>query len=278
MKSKKLFVIILIIGLSSFSGLASDPDKPSQPVHKLFLGSGYGSDLVYDGSSQAFSQPFYSGDIYYVYKNRWWLSAVGYKLPGIDNFVPMADFSAGFNHTVNENFDFSVALSSYRTSAEVKETIHDNFTFLRAKAGFDWYYIYSTLSLGTLFAETNSYYIYFRNSKFFRTPTLGNSGIYFSFDPSVNTVFGTSTWYETITSTSPGGFFPGRPGGGTTETVIENTTMNFVKMEFSVPVSFNIKRFSLEADAVYLVPGKRSDGVERKEGFYFFMSAFVRIF
>jgi hypothetical protein len=274
------FLFMIVIAVLAFSPVEIyAQDKPASSAHKLFAGTGYGSDLVYDGSVQSFNQPYFSADLYYVYKSRLWASVVAYNLPGQASFIPMADFSVGYNYVLDDNFDFSVSLSNYRTSAHIKQTIHDNFSYLRLKGGFDWYYLYTTLSLGTLFAETNDWYIYLRNSKFFRTDDLGSKEAYISFDPSLSLVFGTSSWYETIVVDSPGKI-PGKPGGSgnTTQTEVARTAMDFVKMELSVPVSFNIRKFSLEADAVYLIPRKQAYGIERKEGLYFFMSAYVRVF
>jgi hypothetical protein len=265
------FILISFVAFLPQNSLADNPSKKF--AHKVYVGTGYGNDMIYDGSSQTASQPFYSADIYYIFKSKLWASAVAYNLPGYNLTVPVADLSVGFNHNFNENFDMSVSLSEYMTATEVKEALHDNFTFLRVKAGLDWYYMYTTFSVGTLFSEVNSYYFYLRNSKYFKTPNLGkNKNIYFSFDPTVNTVFGTSTWYETVTS--PGGFF-GRPG---TTTEVAHTSLNFVKLELTLPVALNINRFSIEADPVWLIPARSSDGIDKKGGFFFFLSAYVRVF
>jgi hypothetical protein len=295
MKIKFLFVLKLFIAgmLMPYLGFGSQHQSADSTTgnagikkvisaHKVYIGSGYGNDLLYDGSSLSANQPYVSADLNYVYRGKLWFSATAYNLPHLDLMLPMADLAVGFNHYFNDVFDISVALSNYRTAAEIKQQMYDNFSFFRVKGGIDWYWLYTTLAAGRMVGESSGMYYYFRNSKYFRTPDMGKSKSYFTFDPNFNMVYGTQISYDPIVYTKS---FPGKPPvinpptspGGEEAYYTTKTSLGLVKMELSIPTAFVINRFTIEAEPVYLLPLK-TQTLQRDGGFYFFLNAYYRIF
>jgi hypothetical protein len=258
------------------SSLQESDSSSASYQHMLFMGTGFGNDLLFDATSLSSNQPFISADISYVYKGKWSASIAAYNMPQREILIPMVDFSLGFSHVFNDKFDVAVAISSYQTATAVKDELHDSFSFFRIRGGYDWYWLYTRLSAGSIIGPEAGLYLYLRNSRYFRSGDLGKSGNHFSFDPNINMVFGNRIEYIELESTPINR--PGRSPGNTNITYDQQNNFSALKMEFSIPTSFYFYDLTLEAEPLYLIPINKKETEGSAGGFYFFLNLYYRIF
>lgn len=210
-----------------------------------------------------------------------WTSATLYNLPGQEPAIPIYDLSAGFAHVFNDYLDFSVSVSSYLSIDKIENDLYENFAYMRISGGFDWIWVYSKLTVGRILEQDSGIYMYFRNSRYFRTGTFGKSGNYFSFDPNVNILFGNFYQVQPLYrgQNRPDGR-PGQGGQGQNQIIGEEIADQFTMLqtEISVPVSFYFHNFTFEAEPLYLLPRSLNGESSGTKGFYFFLSAYYRIF
>ncbi len=272
---------------TSADSLASNPITPSKPAtlkasnHSFFMGSGYGSNLLYAGSSISDNQSYLSADFTYSFMSSFWSSLILYNLPGKQVTIPLYDIAAGYNHTFNKWFDASVSLSSYQTSSQIKDELYENFAYFRMSLGFDWMYVYTRPGIGKILEKDSGIYLYVRNSRYMSTPVFGKGKSYFSFDPSVNFLFGNYSQLQSITQPHlPERGRPGRPDQtiGTTETYEITDSFTMIQTEFSLPVAFAFYNFSFEAEPVYLIPMLDDEAYAATKGFHFFFNIIYRVF
>jgi hypothetical protein len=289
------FLIAAIILLLQSKINAGNPefnlqDTASQTVitqsasskHSLFAGTGYGSNLLFAGSSISANKGFLSADILYSFMGSLWASGVAYNIPGIDVNIPMYDLSAGYNHTFNDWFDASLSLSGYLTHQGVRDDLYNSFAYLRMAIGFDWMLLYTRASMGKILEENSGVYINIRNSRYMRTPKFGASGNYISFDPSLNFLIGNYSQLQTITTPQrPGGIIrPGRPGSGQEENTEYEIvdTYKVMQAELSLPISFYFYDFIFDAEPLYLIPVLKDENYISPKGFHFFFNITYRLF
>lgn len=256
--------------------------EPATPFynHSIFLGTGFGNDLLYTGTTLTDNSPFLSADILYSYKGKLWTSATIYNLPDWGVKFPLLDASLGYNHVFNDYFDIAGSVSYYHSSGSVKEELYDSFSWFRLSGGFDWYWIYSKVTYGRILAEDSGSYLYFRNSRYFRTASWGKSKTYISVDPNINLLFGNST--QISATLRPGTGNPDRPGQGGLGRNPVNTDssnqFNILQTEISVPVSLYIQNFTIDAEPLLLFPHNSNEDNPDMKGFYIFLNISYRIF
>ncbi len=247
--------------------------------HSVFLGTGFGNDLLYTGSTLTDNSSFLSADIMYSYKGKLWTSATIYNLPYWGVNFPLIDASLGYNHVFNDHFDVGGSVSHYHSSGSVKEELYDSFTYFRLSGGFDWYWLYSKLTYGRILAEETGSYFYFRNSRYFRTSSWGKSKSYISFDPNINLLLGNYTQISPSTRPRPGN--PNSPGQGGPgiNPVNGDSSSQFMLLQtqISIPISFYIHNFTFNAEPLLLLPNTSNEQNPNAKGFYFFANVSYRI-
>ncbi|MBW6479961.1 MAG: hypothetical protein K0B37_11070 [Bacteroidales bacterium] len=258
-----------------------NPASATMKKHSVYVGSGYGNDLLYAGTSLTASQPFISADLTYAFLGKFWTSATLYNLPGRQPAIPFYDLSAGFSHVFNDYLDISASVSSYINTGKTDDELYGSFAYLRLSGGFDWVWVYSKLTAGRILEQDSGIYVYLRNSRYFRTGTFGKSDNYFSFDPNVNILFGNLYQVQPLYrgQNRPDGR-NGQRGQGQNQIIGEEITNQFtlLQTEISVPVSFYFHNFTFEAEPLYLFPRSLNGESSGAKGFYFFLNAYYRIF
>ncbi len=247
--------------------------------HSVFAGTGFGNDLLYTGSSLSDHQSFVSVNLTYSFMGKFWTSANVYNLPGMEAVLPLYDLSAGYNHVFNDYFDIAASLSWYHSSADFEE-LYGSFAYLRLSGGFDWFWIYTKLTTGSILGDNAGMYLYLRNSRYFRTATFGNSDNYISFDPNVNILFGNYSQIQPIIrNRGNNADRPGMGGPGPDSILSENSNQfTLLQTEFSVPVAFYFHDFTFEAEPLYLIPVTTDENNPMAKGFFFYLNVSYRIF
>jgi hypothetical protein len=264
----------------------TDTSKTESKVvwHSLYTGAGYGSNMIYLGSTISQNQPYGYGNVTYGYKNLLYVSASAVHLSGIDPFLSFYIGALNYSHAFNSWFDISAGVYRYQVPSSLKDTLFSNFTYADLTLGFDWKLLYSKLSVGGLFSVENQTYFQFRNSRYFQTHEFFNSKANMSFDPYVNLLLGTLIKVETATETSVVASSPGRKwrkyntSQGTTTSTSASKKFGIMEIDFGLPVDFNTNFMTIEAEVNYVLPLYNDPLYKSPKGFVFMLSGFFRIF
>ncbi len=257
-------------------------DISGRSKHSFYAGSGYGSNMIYLGSTISRNQPYGYGSLIYGFDSELYASFSAVHLSGLKPFVSFYIGAISYSHVFNSWFDISAGIYRYEVEPSLSDTLFGDFTYSDLTLGFDWRLIYTKLSLGGLFSEENQAYFQIRNSRYFKTPEFSRKDAFVSFDPYVNLLFGTIITAETSTETftTPSG--PGRkwrifnlPSGTST---IYKRKSGLMEIDFGIPVAFNGNIITIEAETAYVLPMYDDSYYPGSKGFIFLLSAIFRIF
>lgn len=299
----------------SLSSVSAVNDKKTEAgIHSLIAGAGYGNNLVYLGSTISEDQPYGYAALSYGYKNSLYLTLAAIHLAGQDSPAAFYTGTLSFSHTFNSWFDISLSGSRYHVNPSLREILFDNFWYGDATLGIDWRILYTKISAGMLYMDQSSSYYQLKNSRYFATPSFFNKKAYLSFDPWVNLLFGNVSTIETDTNTvvtvtypfynpvvsgngqgagngsgqgsgtgSTSGTTTGSTTGSTTTTQtyttsVLSTKFGLMEIDFGLPVAFNLKNLTIEAEPGYILPMFDQDYYPATKGFVFTLSCYIRFF
>lgn len=272
------------------TGSIPDSAKTRVSSHSLYTGLGYGSNMIYLGSTISQSQPYGYGSLTYGIKDALYLSATAVHLNDRKPFTAFWIGSANFNHVFNSWFDASAGFYRYQVDPSLVDTLFSSFNYGDLNIGIDWRLIYTKISVGTIFTTESKAYFQIRNSRFFQTPAFFKNKAVISFDPYVNLLFGPITTIENSTDTITTTTYPFRKngwGGGTvtgtttTSTVTNSsysTRFGLMELDFGIPVTFSTRRITIEAEPGYVLPIYTDINYPQSKGFVFLLSCYIRIF
>ncbi len=262
--------------------ISGQADSTEVKIHSLFAGGGYGSNMIYLGSTISQDQPYGYGSLSYGLYEKLYASVSAVHLGNRSPFIAFYTLGLNYSQVVSSWFDISAGVSRYQVSEELTDTLFPSFNYADLTLGFDWRLIYTKVSVGGLLASENNLYVQVRNSRFFQTPMFGRDRYSFSFDPYFNMLFGsittaTSSTGTVVTSTPP---FrqKGGSGGQGSSSVTYSTKPGLMEMDFGLPVAFNAPRFTIEAEPGFIVPTYEDPEYPGIKGFVFLLSAYIRIF
>jgi hypothetical protein len=301
-KHKLSSILMLIITLNSYSqnDTLGYPQKTDtlQVVsegsrHALYSGIGYGSNMIYLGSTISHNRPFGYTALSFGFDNEFYATVSAIHLSDTDPLVAFYTGALNYNHAFNSWFDISGGVYRYQVHPSLADTLLRNLTYGDLTLGVDLRLIYSRISVGTLLSDKNQTYFQIRNSRYFQTPEFSRNKFFISFDPYINLLLGPRYKIEPTTETypviSPTNLNQGSNSQNTTSKTSTNgsadptnTTysMDFGVMEidFGLPVSFGSDRLSIEAEASYVLSLYNDAYLPGPKGFVFIMSCFFRIF
>jgi uncharacterized membrane protein YgcG len=170
--------------------------------HALFTGAGYGSNMIYLGSTISQDQPYSYGNITYCFRNKLYASVSAVNLSRFNR--PAAFYIGGlsFSHVFNSWFDISAGFYRYQVDKTLTDTLFNSFTFGDVTLGIDWKLIYTKISYGSIISKKPQGYIQINNSRYFQTPDFFNKKANISIDPYINLLFGTFLISEIINGTT----------------------------------------------------------------------------
>ena len=274
------FIIITTSVVSSQIDLKPDsvPDVntgTTESKHSIYASAGLGYNMVYMGTSLSQDKPYYSGGLIYGFNSELFASASTFHLDAYDPFLAFSTFSLIYNHTFNSWFDIGLSASRYQVNKTLKDTLFSSFFYIDATLGFDWKILYTKISAGGLLAESSGIYFQIRNSRYFETPSFLNGKANFSFDPYVNMLFGTVTETNEGSTVITPPFRGGKQGGGSSSET--STKFSLMEIDLGIPVSFNIGRFTIDAEPGYIFPLYTEASGSGADGFLFTMGISFRI-
>ena len=315
--SKIIFTLLCtMLGAGMPLNVSSQTDTTKNSSHSFYTAAGYGSNMIYLGSTLSQNQSYGYGSLIYGFKDAVFASVSAVALTGQDEFPAFYIGSLSYSHTFNSWFDISAGLYRYQFSKSLVDSLFDNFFYGDITLGLDWKILYSKISAGSLFSYGNQGYFQVKNSRYFQTPVFSKRNVYFSFDPYVNLLFGSLTRIETSSDTiitisypflknisgsvsgsgngkingnGTGGGMGTGAGSGTTSTspaTSKTTTTNFeylssfgfLEIDFGFPISFNTNRLTIEAEPGYILPVYDDPVYQGLKGFNFMLSIYLKIF
>jgi len=275
------FNIIAQSGTTTIEADSTDAvEIPVASRHSLFTGLGYGSNMIWLGSTISQNQPFGYGALTYGFNNELYVTLSAVHLSQTDPFLAFYTGSINYNHVFNNWFDISAGLYRYEVVPSLSDTLFGSFTYADFTMGFDWKLIYTKVSVGGLMSYDNQLYIQIRNSRYFQTPDFFKGKANISFDPYVNLLMGTYTQAETTTGAPVVIFPPYRKWRTDSQSTTTTYSHRFgiIDVDLGLPVALNTDRMSVEAEAGYVFPVFKGSEYPRPEGFIFLLSAYFRIF
>jgi hypothetical protein len=276
--------------------------------HSLYSAAGYGSNMIYLGSTISQDNPYGFAALSYSYKNSLYLTISAMHLANYTPYVAFYTGSLGYNHTFNSWFDISFSASRYQVSPQLREVLFNNFYYGDLTLGVDWKILYTKLSAGLLYTTESSTYYQVKNSRYFATPSFFKKKAWISFDPYVNILFGTLSTIESNTDTivtvtypfyksgsgtgagSGNGNGPGSGSGTSTTptspvTTTQTVTTSVLSKKFSImeidmgiPVAFNTGKLIIEAEPGYIIPMFDETYFPGTKGFVFMLNCYIKIF
>jgi hypothetical protein len=282
--NRYLHYIIVAISLTGLpvTVFAQTSDSIRVIPHSLYGGFDYGSNLVYLGSTISDNLPYFTPSLTYSYRDKLYLSASASHVNSISPILAFTSLSATYNKTVNSWFDYSAGIAGYITSGSLRETLFSDFGIINLHAGFDWNILYSKLSFSEVYSGNLSSYIQVRNSHYFQTGQFWKEKAFLSFDPSISVLFGDLVKVETTTGITRLGinapFRKYRKFFIPITTTRYTYTFGMIDTEFSLPVTLNFSRFSLQAETLYILPAHSDPEFMSPEGFALNLTAYIKLF
>jgi hypothetical protein len=242
----------------SFAAQA-DPDTSqvdtSHVKRKLTLAVDYSSNSAafFGRTGGTHPYPFWSPSLTYKGKRGWWLSAGSFHLLNSETAFSFNQISlaAGWDFTFSDQVDGGVSYSRYvftSTSPLVQSaTPH----YLSSFIGYDWSYVYSTLTASYIAGQGNDLFISFENSRYMELAAGKKSTL--SFEPKISIIAGTQNFASTIVETRSKGRKPNGKGAGAVAT---NAGIGFgiIDYELRLPVTYAVGALGLELVWRYVMP------------------------
>jgi hypothetical protein len=250
-------------------------------VHSLYAGAGFGSDMVWLGSTISGSLPYYSVSLIYGFKNSLYFSGSASIVNGLKPYPAFYNLSTNYSHTFNKWFDISADLAGFKTREILKDTLFSDFGYINLTGGFDWQILYTRISFSGVFSNDNKGYIQIMNSRYFETGDFLNGNASVSINPGFNILSGEIIEIVTTTGTKKYGLSPPfrhykKNQGSTTESI--KSKFGVLDFEFSLPVTFNYNNASIEVESDYLIPAYKNSSYPAPKGFTIYISLYLRIY
>lgn len=201
-------LIFTLIPLNIMSQADSTSTSDDTDRHALYAGAGYGSNMIYLGSTISQNLPFGYGALSYVLGGELSLAGSAFFIPAFGQSAPaFGNLSIYYSHDFTKWLDISTGVSRYIVRPTLTDTLFSNFNYADIKLGFDWKILYTEISYGGFLIKDPPSYLQVRNSRYFETPSFFKGKANVSFYPYANLLFGnlimSETWdgTEIITST-----------------------------------------------------------------------------
>jgi len=291
----KIALSVLLLGPPGLSAQTANKPLPVSDTaraeakgssHALYSGGGYGSNMIYLGSTISQDHPYGYGSVSYGFKNQLFASVSAVHLSGLDPFMAFYIGSLSYSHPFNDWFDISAGVYRYQVDPSLTDKLFDSFTFGDVTLGFDWKLIYTKISAGGLFSDMSQAFFQIRNSRYFQTPEIFRGKANFSFDPYINLLSGTITEVQSATETSY--YYSvsspyrkwrnNRQGSSTSTTYSYSDRFGLLEIDLGIPVAFNTDFMTIEAEPSYVIPLYNDASYPGAKGFIFQVSLFFRIF
>jgi hypothetical protein len=113
-------LILLLLPLN----LLSQADTTKTDRHAFYAGTGYGSNMIYLGSTISQNLPFGYGALSYSPGGELYLTGSAFYLPGLEDRAPaFYSASVSYNHEFNSWFDIAAGVYRFMVRPELTDHI-----------------------------------------------------------------------------------------------------------------------------------------------------------
>jgi len=192
-------LVLLFLPAGSFAQSDTTASGVKTEKQALFAGTGYGSNMIYLGSTISQNQPYLYGAAAYSLFEKVYFCGGAFYLPNLSKPAP-AFYSAAltFNQDIFKWLDLSAGISRYMVKPELTDTLFGSFNYADMAIGVDWKLIYTQVSLGVFVMSKPPAYMQIKNSRYFETPGFFRNKATVSLQPYVNLLFGTMGTTQTF--------------------------------------------------------------------------------
>lgn len=261
----------------------SGPDSSATKARAVFFGLTYGSNSSYLGRYQTQVLPYVSADISYISKTGFSLSLFTYDISSNATLLDEVDAMAGWSFDLSKRVDASAFYTRFFFNESTESIRASVQNVASASLGLDWSYLYTKVTAHYIFGDANDFFAVLDNSRYFSLGHVFRKDDNISLEPKATIIAGTQTFVDThyirqgIPLIRPGlghgnGNGRGNSGStGTTTTTVESsqTTFEILSYEFSLPVTYDVGRFSLELSGKYSIPVNLLEGDPSVPQFFF---------
>jgi len=258
----------------------------------FYAGGGYGSNMIYLGSTMSQDNPYGYASLSYGFHNKLFATVSAVHLSASDPMVAFYIGSLSYSHPFNDWFDISAGLYRYQVDPSLTDTLFGSFNYGDLTLGFDWNILYTKISAGALFSEESQGFYQIRNSRYFQTPDFFRGKASISFDPYVNLMFGTltevtstddTTFYYSVSSPyrkwrNKGTGTVNPPGSTVNTTYSYNNKFGLLEIDLGLPIDFNTDFMTIGVEPSYVIPLYDDSYYPGAKGFVFSLSVIFRIF
>src|SRR4030042_5133464 len=111
--------------------------------HSFYTSLGYGSNMIYLGSTISQNQSYGYGSLVYCFKDALYASFSAVHLDDRNPFMAFYIGSLSYSHTFNSWFELSAGLYRYQFAPSLVDTFFNSFFYGDLTLGFDWKILYS---------------------------------------------------------------------------------------------------------------------------------------
>jgi len=191
------WLMLLILPLNMLSQADSTSSSQNTDRHALYTGAGYGTNMIYLGSTISKDMPFSYGALSYTLGGELSLTGSAFYLPALEpSSTAFSSISLYYNHEFTKWLNIAAGLYRYMVKPSLTDTLFGNFNYADLTLGLDWKILYTEVSYGGFLVKDPSAYLQVKNSRYFETPSFFKGKANISFYPYANLLFGNLTMAE----------------------------------------------------------------------------------
>ncbi|MDB5263175.1 MAG: hypothetical protein JWQ14_2456, partial [Adhaeribacter sp.] len=143
---------------------------------------------------------YLAANISYKLKSGFWAGTTLYHIKGIQNYIDETNLSAGWDFNLTGRLDGSLSYTRYIYGSDnpLLQSVASNLAM--GYLGYDWSFVYSSLTASYLFGEFNDVFLGLNNSRYFGKKNIFGSNDYLGIEPTLNLLAGTQFFTETYTT------------------------------------------------------------------------------
>jgi hypothetical protein len=231
------------------------PDSTEASKNKLTLALDYSSNSAFFGRTGGTVKfPFVSPSLTYTSKKGWWLSAGSYHLLNESSIsFNQISLAAGWSFDLSDRVDGGISYSRFLFTSASPLAQSTTPHYLSSFVGYDWSYVYSTLTFSYVSGQSQDVFVSFEHSRYMSVKA-GKKGT-LAFEPKVS-IIGGSQHFATafVENRAKGKGNKGNGKGTSTSSSSSGAGFGLIDYEFRLPVTYTIGAMDLEMAGRYVIP------------------------
>jgi hypothetical protein len=254
-----LSILLLAIPFNLFSfSYTFREESPKDSVadstrNSLTVELDYISNSSFYGRNGGVKYPFLMFSTDFQTKKNVWVSSSFSHLIDTGKFINEINLSAGWDFELNDRIDGSISYAHYFFSSSsplVKTSANNSIV---GSIGYDWGFVYTTLSPNFVFGHSNDIFIAFGNSRYFEKVSIFGKEDFISFEPKFSIIAGTQNFDRHYVVRKENSNGKGNPNphivqaGG-------DSSFKIIDYELSLPLTYSTGNLSFESRYIFSLP------------------------